>query len=104
MKSISLLLVASIVSISQLVAQATPVVHARQVHEQQRIRQGERSGELTRGEAARLEAQQAKIQRDKRAAKADGVVTPAERAKLHREQNRASRNIYEKKHNEVERH
>ena len=77
---------------------ATPRVTGRQVNQQQRIKEGVKSGELTKREAARLEAQQAKIQHDKRKAKADGVVTPAERARLQREQNRASRTIYRQKH------
>ncbi len=45
-----------------------------------------------------MEARQAKIQHDKKVAKADGVVTPAERTKLNREQNVASRKIYRQKH------
>jgi hypothetical protein len=100
MKRIILLCLGIAVLGSVAVAQtATPKVTKRQIHQQQRIKQGEKSGELTRGEAARLEAQQGKIAFDKAKAKSDGVVTPAERAKLRREQNRASRNIYRKKHN-----
>lgn len=79
---------------------ATPRVTKRQLKQQARIEQGVRSGELTAGETKRLELQQAKIQADKRKAKADGVVTPAERARLAREQNRASRRIYRLKHND----
>ena len=77
----------------------TPRVAKRQLKQQARIEQGVKSGELTAGETKRLELQQAKIQADKRKAKANGVVTPAERAKLAREQNRASRKIYRLKHN-----
>lgn len=79
---------------------ATPRVTKRQVKQQARIEQGVKSGELTKGEARRLEHREAKIAVDKRKAKADGVVTPAERAKLTREQNRASKRIYKLKHNE----
>lgn len=78
---------------------ATPGVTKRQFRQQQRITEGVKSGELTRAEAARLELQQAKIQRDKHAAKADGVVTKEEREKLAREQHRASKTIFRKKHN-----
>jgi len=77
----------------------TPGVNKRQRNQQRRIGQGIKSGQLTPGEAARLEAREAKIQRDKRKAKSDGTVTPAERRKLQREQNRASRKIYQLKHN-----
>lgn len=78
---------------------ATPGVTKRQVQQQQRIKEGVRSGELTKKEAARLELQQAKIQHDKKVAKADGVVTGEERKKLAREQNRSAKTIFRKKHN-----
>ncbi len=81
---------------------ATPNLTKRQIQHQKRIGEGIRSGELTAKEAANLELREAKIQSDKRAAKADGVVTDAERAKLHAQENRASRKIYRKKHNERE--
>jgi hypothetical protein len=91
--------------VNELSAQvATPKVRERQAKQQSRIQEGRKSGELTNKETARLEAQQAKIQHDKRVAKSDGVVTPAERQKLKREQNRASRNIYRQKHDAQEKH
>ena len=84
---------------STLAGDRTPVVTKRQHNQQARIRQGVKSGELTRAETRRLERGEAKIQRDKMKAKADGVVTPRERAKLNREENRESRRIYRAKHN-----
>jgi hypothetical protein len=78
---------------------ATPRVRHRQIRQQRRIQQGVKSGQLTPAETKRLEVQQGKIQADKLEAKSDGKVTPQERAKLTREQNRASRTIYRKKHN-----
>ena len=78
----------------------TPVINKRQRNQQRRIARGVKGGQLTAGEAARLETREAKIQKDKQAAKADGKVTPAERRKLRREENRASRKIYKLKHNE----
>ena len=87
-------------SVCSLYAQdKTPVVDQREKNQEKRIDQGIKSGEVTRGEAARLDAQQGKIKVDEAKAKSDGVVTPRERAKLKHEQNRASRNIYRKKHN-----
>jgi hypothetical protein len=77
-----------------------PVVQHREQRQEQRIQQGIRSGELTPGETGRLEAQQAKIKQDEERMKADGNLSGKERAKLRREQNRASRNIYRKKHND----
>ena len=84
---------------SALAQTHTPVVTKRQHNQQARIRQGVKSGELTRGETRRLERGEAKIQRDKMKAKSDGRVTPGERAKLNREENRESRRIYHAKHN-----
>lgn len=76
----------------------TPAINHTQRNERARIRQGVRSGELTRPEAARVAAQQANITQEKRAAKADGVVTPAERQDIRQDQRRASRTIYRQKH------
>jgi hypothetical protein len=78
---------------------ATPKITKKQVRQQARIKQGVKSGELTRREAAKLEKEQAKIQHDKKEAKSDGKVTPEERKKIRHEQNKASRDIYRKKHN-----
>jgi hypothetical protein len=77
----------------------TPIVHERQKLQHQRIKQGIKSGELTKGEAAKLHGEEKAIQAEKRMAKADGKVTKAERAKLRKDQNKASRDIYKLKHN-----
>ena len=93
---------AAIVSASVVGAYAqdkTPVVDQRQQNQEKRIDQGVKSGELTKGEAAKLDVQQAKIQNDKVKAKSDGKVTKKERMKLKKEQNHASRTIARKKHN-----
>ena len=82
---------------------ATPGINARQRNEQTRIRQGVRSGELTRPEAARLRAREADIRQDKRAAKADGVVTRDERQDIRQDERQASRAIYRQKHDRQER-
>jgi hypothetical protein len=78
----------------------TPIVNERQRNQHNRIKQGVKSGELTRKEAAKLRNEEKTIQAEKQMAKADGKVTPAERAKIRRDQNRANRDIYRKKHNE----
>ncbi|TSA27448.1 MAG: hypothetical protein D4R68_05600 [Ignavibacteriales bacterium] len=79
----------------------TPRINKTQKKQQLRVHQGIKSGELTRGEVRKLENQQKAIQRDKRIAKADEVVTPGERKQIRKEQNRASNNIYIKKHNRI---
>lgn len=78
---------------------ATPKIDQRQENQQNRIANGIKSGELTAKETQNLEKREVKIEGDKQAAKADGKVTRAERRKLTREENKASRAIYRKKHN-----
>lgn len=80
-----------------------PGVNQRQHHQQHRIQQGVQSGELTRGETRRVEAEQRRIRHEERAYKADGHVTRAERADLRRDQNHASRDIYRQKHDAQDR-
>ena len=82
---------------------ATPRINHRQVRQEARIHQGVRSGELTRGEALRLQAGERHIQRMKLRAKSDGVVTPRERARIGRAQNHESRRITRLKHNDTSR-
>ncbi len=74
-------------------------INQRQHRQGKRIAQGVRSGALVRDEALKLGQQQARIQRQKRHYKADGIFTRKERMRIHRKQNTASRNIYRKKHN-----
>ncbi len=81
----------------------TPVVKNRQINQQVRIHQGAKSGELTKTELIQLQKQQTHINRTKKAARADGVVTKKERAQIHHKQNKANANIYRKKHNNVNR-
>ncbi|MBI4987569.1 MAG: hypothetical protein HZC23_02015 [Rhodocyclales bacterium] len=75
-----------------------PGVNARQHHQQARIGQGVRSGDLTRDEARRLEREQRHIRQEERRYKSDGVLTRAERADLQHDQNMASRRIYQERH------
>lgn len=77
----------------------SPVIDQRQINQERRIDQGVASGQLTPREAGRLEAQQARIQQREQRMKSDGNLTAAERRALTRQENRASRNIYRKKHN-----
>lgn len=77
----------------------TPRVNAREHRQHERIAQGVKSGELTKGEATSLRDEQKSIRTEKRAYKADGVVTKAERKDLRQDQNQASRHIAADKHN-----
>lgn len=76
-----------------------PTINTTQKHQKQRIKQGVRSGSLTPREANKLKYQQQRIQHKKRHFKADGNFTKRERLKIRKKQNRASKNIYRKKHN-----
>ncbi|MEL6256130.1 MAG: hypothetical protein AAFR87_29260 [Bacteroidota bacterium] len=93
----SLLFFGLVFSSQSSFAQSTLRVGKRQVKQQVRIKQGVRSGELTRKETKALRAQQRHINRTKKRAKADGVVTPAERKVISRKQNRASKSIRRQK-------
>ena len=74
-------------------------VKNKEENQQDRIAQGVKSGELTKGEAARLEKGEAKIEADREKALSDGKLTPKEKAKLNREESRQSKKIYTAKHN-----
>ena len=76
-------------------------VGQRRENQQDRIAQGVKSGQLTPGEAAKLEKQQKTIHKQVAAdRKANGgTLTASEKKQINKEQNHASRNIYRKKHN-----
>jgi hypothetical protein len=76
-------------------------VGQREENQQDRIAQGIRSGQLTPGETAKLENQQQGINREVRGMRQanGGRLTRADKRAVNQQQNRASRNIYNKKHN-----
>ena len=84
------------------VAMAAPAearINQRQGHQQQRIFQGLRSGDLNARETYRLERQQAHIARYEARSRADGGgLSWRERYRVERMQDRASRNIYRQRH------
>jgi len=75
-----------------------PGVQQRMQNQESRIDRGVKSGQLIPKEAGKLEAEQAKIQQTEQRMKSDGQLTPAERQKLQRMENKASRDIYNQKH------
>ncbi len=77
-------------------------VGQRRDNQQDRIAQGIKSGQLTAGETAKLENRQKNINKQVAADRAanGGKLTGAEKAQINHEQNKASRNIYNKKHNQ----
>lgn len=75
-----------------------PGVNARQHMQQERIKQGVRSGSLTREEAQGLRQEGREIRQLEREYKSDGALTREERRTLQQELKERSRNIYEEKH------
>ncbi|MBC8084266.1 MAG: hypothetical protein H7Z21_13760 [Hymenobacter sp.] len=98
--AVALTLLAATTSFAQTVA---PKVAPRANNDQARIRQGVRSGELTRNEAARAQAQQADARQARQGARADGVVTPVERREIRHEEKQADRVLYKQKHDAQDR-
>jgi hypothetical protein len=76
-------------------------VGQRQENQQDRIAQGIKSGQMTVGEAAKAENQQKGINQQVKADRAanGGKLTTGEKKQVNKEQNAASKNIYNKKHN-----
>jgi len=76
-------------------------VGQRRENQQDRIANGIKSGQLTAGETAKLENQQHAIHQQVAADRAanGGKLTPGEKQQVNKEQNQASKNIYNKKHN-----
>jgi len=76
-------------------------VGQRRENQQDRIAQGIKSGQLTAGETAKLENQQKNINKQVATDRAanGGKLTGAEKQQINKEQNGASKNIYNKKHN-----
>jgi hypothetical protein len=76
-------------------------VGKRAENQQDRIAQGIKNGQLSAGEAAHLEKNEAKITNEVRNDRAanGGKLTASEKAQVNRQQNRESRQIYRAKHN-----
>ncbi len=76
-------------------------VGKRAENQQDRIAQGIKNGQLTAGEAAHLEKNEAKINQEVRNDRAanGGKLTSQEKAQVNRQQNRESRQIYRDKQN-----
>jgi len=80
-------------------------VGQRRENQQDRVAQGLKSGQMTPGEAAKVEGQEQKINHQVAADRAanGGKLTSGEKTQINKEQKRESRNIYAKKHNNRQR-
>lgn len=81
--------------------EGTGEIGQRKENQQDRIAQGVKSGQLTPGETAKLEKQQQGINRETAGMREanGGKLTKADRKAVNQQQNQASKNIYNKKHN-----
>lgn len=75
-------------------------IHQRKVDQQDRIANGVKTGRLTPGQTARLEHQEAGINKEERGMRAqdNGHLTKQDRQTIHAQQNQESRRIYRDKH------
>ena len=95
-KLFALALIAFALSINEVDAQT---IKKTTKSERKRIKQGVKTGELTKAEAKNLINDQKEIKEEIKEAKADGTVTKEERKEIKQDQKKASRKIYRKKHN-----
>ena len=77
---------------------STERIDKRQANQEQRIEQGEKSGSLTKNEAAHLEKGEQHIQNMENKATADGKVSAKEQERINKAQNKESRKIARQKH------
>lgn len=93
MKTVIALVAAALVFPAYAQTDSTKRVDKRQENQAKRIQQGQKSGQLTGKEAARLQKGQARVQKMEDKAAADGKVTAKERRRLEKAQDRQSRKI-----------
>ncbi len=74
-----------------------------QTTDKRKVKQGVRSGELTKAETYRLARQQKDIRQEVRQAKADGEITRCERKEIKVDKKKQDASIYRLKHNNKDR-
>jgi Spy/CpxP family protein refolding chaperone len=94
---------AAALAVGAFFTSATAQVKQTTRNQHHRIKQGVKSGELTKAETKNLVKDQREIRQDVKEAKADGTVTGAERKEIRQDKRQASRKIYRKKHNNRDR-
>jgi len=102
-KTITVIVVTIVLALMWCSAAWADRSNIRKHRQTQRIRQGIRSGEITRPEILRLKKEQGRIDRVYHRASADGHLNLRERQRLDKLENLASRHIYRAKHNPVRR-
>src|SRR5450755_825671 len=97
-------LIVAAIALGLGISSADAQIRHRAHTQHQRIRQGVKSGELTKGETKSLVKDQKDLHQDIKLAKSDGKITPGEKKIITKEENKDSREIYRKKHNARVRH
>jgi hypothetical protein len=82
-------------------APTSAAINQRKDNQQDRIAQGVKSGQLTPGETAKLEHQEAGINKEEKGMRAqdNGHLTNADKCLIKKQQNQESKRIYRDKHN-----
>jgi uncharacterized protein YoaH (UPF0181 family) len=101
MKTKFLVAIALVLGLS--ISSADAQIKHRAQNQHHRIRQGVKSGELTKREAQDLREDHKDLHQDVKLAKSDGKVTAGERKIIKKEERKDSREIYRKKHNSRDR-
>jgi hypothetical protein len=86
---------------SPILAQSVGTEVQRDINQDMRVEQGLKSGQLSTGEAAKLERGEARIDRMESKALKDGNLSQQEAARIQGAQNRESETINRLKHNDV---
>lgn len=100
-KTMTVIFVATILALTWCSSAWADRSSIRDHRQTRRIRQGVRSGEITRPEVRRLKMEQRRIDSAYHRASADGHLNWRERQRLDKMQDRAGRHIYRAKHNHV---
>jgi hypothetical protein len=81
-------------------------IHKRKENQQDRIANGVASGQLTAGETAKIEKQEARLNKEisKDRAANGGTLTDTQKRQVTRRQNRLSKDVYTDKHNAAVQH
>lgn len=79
--------------------QTTHRADKRQKNQKHRVKQGAKSGEITKREAKSIKYSAKSANRYEKKAKSDGTVTKKEKLRIEHKQDKTSRKIYRTKHN-----
>lgn len=103
MKQFAVITILCMFSFTLFASTGMQSINAKQHNQKDRIKTGVTSGELTKKETKKLVQEQKNIRRVEAKIKSDGVITIREKAKISTMQKAASRDIYNKKHNNRDR-